>query len=117
MKILLVGACGRMGREVSALASSRGHEVVCGVDLSPAQMPYPVYASFAGIRENSDFIIDFSSAAGHPAKSVGQAEKQKISESKKEREGENVSERKGEEGRERERKGEKGVRARRREGE
>ena len=66
MKILLVGACGRMGREVSALAPSRGHEVVCGVDLSPAQMPYPVYTSFAGIRENSDVIIDFSSAAGLP---------------------------------------------------
>ena len=59
MKILLCGACGRMGREVASLA---GEKIVCGVDRAPSSMPFPVYASFAEVREDIDVLIDFSSA-------------------------------------------------------
>ena len=41
MKILLCGACGRMGREVAAIGN-----VVCGVDRAPSPMPFPVYPVF-----------------------------------------------------------------------
>ncbi len=64
MKILLVGACGRMGREVGALAGERGDTVVCGVDLLPSPMPFPVVLSVAEVAESADVLIDFSSANG-----------------------------------------------------
>ena len=64
MRILLVGCCGRMGREVTEVAAARGHEIVCGVDVAPTKMPYPIYRSFAEIGENCDVVIDFSSAQG-----------------------------------------------------
>lgn len=64
MRILLVGACGRMGRAVSELAGERGVQIVCGVDIAPSPMPYPVYPDFGGVKERCDVIIDFSSANG-----------------------------------------------------
>lgn len=60
MNIILCGACGQMGRNVSAITS----DVVCGVDLFPAPMPFPVYGSFENIKESGDVLIDFSSAKG-----------------------------------------------------
>lgn len=64
MKILLCGACGKMGTAVSALAAERGEEIICGVDLFPKPAPYPVYASFDGVTQQAEILIDFSSAAG-----------------------------------------------------
>ena len=61
MKILLCGACGRMGRMVSELAPTYGHEIACGVDLSPAPTAFPLYTDFSDIRETADVMIDFSS--------------------------------------------------------
>ncbi len=63
MKILIVGACGKMGHELSALSSERG-ESVCGVDISPSPMPFPVYRSIADVKETVDVVIDFSAPAG-----------------------------------------------------
>lgn len=59
MKILLLGACGRMGKNVSELAEN---EVVCGVDRTPVPMPFPVYRRFTEVTEQVDIVIDFSSA-------------------------------------------------------
>ncbi len=59
MRILLCGACGKMGRQVSELA---GEEIVCGVDFYPAPMPFPVYQNFNEVTEQIDVVIDFSSA-------------------------------------------------------
>ena len=64
MKVLLCGACGRMGRMVTELAAEQGIEIVCGVDLFPKSAPYPVYPSFKEIKERADVIVDFSSADG-----------------------------------------------------
>lgn len=60
MKIILCGACGRMGRMVAEESA----EIVCGVDIKPAPMPFPVYACFAEIQEKADAVIDFSSPIG-----------------------------------------------------
>lgn len=60
MKIILCGACGKMGAYVSDLAQENGAEIICGVDLFPKPLPYPVYPSFSLVKEKADVIIDFS---------------------------------------------------------
>ncbi len=65
MNVLLCGACGKMGRNVAeAVKQAEGMTVVCGVDLFPSPMPFPVYKSFADVTESVDVIIDFSSVNG-----------------------------------------------------
>lgn len=60
-RIILSGACGRMGKAVSeAVALSSDCEIVAGIDISTAKLPYPVYTSFDEIKEETDVIIDFS---------------------------------------------------------
>lgn len=61
MKILLCGCCGRMGRAVTELARECGEEIVCGVDVCPAPMPYPVFLSFRNLAQQAEVVIDFSS--------------------------------------------------------
>lgn len=61
MNIILLGACGRMGKNTSELAAERGDTIVCGVDITPSPMPFPVYTSFAEVTEQADVVIDFSS--------------------------------------------------------
>ena len=64
-KILLCGACGKMGGNVlSLLAEDTEATVVCGVDLYPKEIGVPVYQSFASVTEDVDVIIDFSSPVG-----------------------------------------------------
>ena len=63
MKVILCGACGRMGRNVAQLCSERGVTVTAGVDVAPAPMPFPVYPDFSDIREETDVVIDFSPAS------------------------------------------------------
>ena len=61
-KILLCGACGKMGANVLSLANEDpAVEVVCGVDLYPKEIGVPVYKSFSEVQESADIIIDFSS--------------------------------------------------------
>ena len=63
MKVILCGACGRMGRNVAQLCSERSVTVTAGVDVAPAPMPFPVYPDFSDIREEADVVIDFSPAS------------------------------------------------------
>ena len=64
-KIILCGACGKMGGNVlSLLADDPQAVAVCGIDLYPKEIGIPVYKSFSEIKEEADVIIDFSSADG-----------------------------------------------------
>lgn len=65
IKIILCGACGKMGGNVlSLLADDETATAVCGVDLYPREIGIPVYTDFSQIQENADVIIDFSSPVG-----------------------------------------------------
>ena len=65
IKVLLCGACGKMGGNVLALLENDPDAtVVCGVDLYPKEIGVPVYQSFANVSEEVDVIIDFSSPVG-----------------------------------------------------
>ena len=65
VRIILCGACGKMGGNVLSLLENDGQATaVCGVDLYPREIGIPVYTSFADIREEADVIIDFSSPIG-----------------------------------------------------
>lgn len=62
-RILLCGACGKMGGNVlSLLATDNDATAVCGVDLFPKEIGIPVYKTFNDVKEKADVIIDFSSA-------------------------------------------------------
>ena len=62
-RIILCGACGKMGGNVlSLLSNDTEAEIVCGVDLYPREIGVPVYKTFAEIQEEADVIVDFSSA-------------------------------------------------------
>ena len=62
VRILLCGACGKMGGNVLSLLENDPEAVaVCGVDLFPKEIGIPVYTSFADVKEEADVIIDFSS--------------------------------------------------------
>ena len=64
-KIILCGACGKMGGNVlSLLQADEEATAVCGVDLYPKEIGIPVYKSFDEIQEQADVIIDFSSPVG-----------------------------------------------------
>ncbi len=64
-RILLCGACGKMGGNVlELLKDDCGAVAVCGVDLYPKQLSVPVYQNFADVQEETDVIIDFSSPIG-----------------------------------------------------
>lgn len=61
LKIMLSGACGRMGRQVTALAEDEQAKIVCGVDVHVEQWSdFPVYPSFSLVEEEADVIVDFS---------------------------------------------------------
>lgn len=62
--MLLCGACGKMGRAVTALAESDPEiEIICGVDKSDALAPYPVYHDFGSVTVIPDVIVDFSNVS------------------------------------------------------
>ncbi len=62
-RIILCGACGKMGGNVlSLLSEDTQATAVCGVDLFPKEIGIPVYKNFSDIQEQADVIIDFSSA-------------------------------------------------------
>ena len=65
LNVILCGACGRMGAQVTALAESRNVKITAGVDVNcRADMPYPIYPSFDLVQEKADAIIDFSRPEG-----------------------------------------------------
>lgn len=59
MRVILFGACGRMGKELERLLSEEGslHQVVAKVDACGG---CGVYASLSQVREEADVIVDFS---------------------------------------------------------
>ena len=61
LKILLSGACGRMGRQVANLAEDEQAMIACGVDVHVEQWSdFPVSPSFSLVQEEADVIVDFS---------------------------------------------------------
>lgn len=63
-KIILCGCLGRMGKAITDIvAETENAEIVCGIDVAPGSMPYPVYDDYAKVTEDADAIIDFS----HPS--------------------------------------------------
>ena len=67
-RILLCGAMGSMGREVTHYASDFGFEIAAGIDFNMTEEAgFPLYAGFSSfIREKADIIIDFSRPAALP---------------------------------------------------
>lgn len=66
LKIILSGACGRMGRQVAALAEEEQVQIAAGVDVNVRQEEgaFPVYPSFSLVEEDADVIVDFSRPEG-----------------------------------------------------
>ncbi len=60
MKIILVGALGRMGAQVKNSADKLGYEIVAMVDVGYVTDGDGCYASISSVKENADVIIDFS---------------------------------------------------------
>jgi 4-hydroxy-tetrahydrodipicolinate reductase len=66
INVLISGALGRMGRKLyDAFCLSDKATAVCGVDLKEdlTNPTYPVYASYADVKEKIDVVVDFSSAS------------------------------------------------------
>ena len=64
-KNVICGACGKMGRVISEIISTRDDIVtIAGVDVSPVKYSdFPVVSSFGELAEFPDVVIDFS----HPS--------------------------------------------------
>lgn len=63
MKNLLIsGIGGKVGLHLKKLASNYGFNIICGVDKNTfIEADFPVYTTFFEVKEQVDFIIDFSS--------------------------------------------------------
>ena len=61
-KTVICGACGKMGRVISEIISSRDDIVtIAGVDVNPVKYSdFPVVSSFGELAEFPDVVIDFS---------------------------------------------------------
>ncbi len=60
-KILLSGACGKMGEKIADVVSKKENmQIICGVDIAQRICDFPIYNSFDLIKETPDVIIDFS---------------------------------------------------------
>ena len=60
-KVLLVGACGKMGKAVTDCISNDPEiEIICGIDKSEGLADFPIYPNFNNINHIPDVIIDFS---------------------------------------------------------
>jgi 4-hydroxy-tetrahydrodipicolinate reductase len=64
MKLIITGACGRMGRAVAEAAERSGNIVAAGVDINAASAPltykYPIYEKVADFTGSADVLVDFS---------------------------------------------------------
>lgn len=61
IKAILVGACGKMGLNVTTRAKEDSEiKIVAGIDKYNCGMEYPVYPTFKDINTDADVIIDFS---------------------------------------------------------
>ena len=64
-RILLSGCCGKMGRTVTNIVSTRDDcQIVAGVDIvEDSTLGYPVFSTFSEVQVKADVIIDFSNPA------------------------------------------------------
>lgn len=60
MKIVLVGALGRMGAQIKKAAERLGHEIVSSVDVGYAENGNGCFKSIKEVNNKADVIIDFS---------------------------------------------------------
>ena len=62
MKIIVNGACGRMGQAVIAASKEKGVTVVAAVDVFDGARTegIPFYNSLSEVKESADAVIDFS---------------------------------------------------------
>ena len=61
LKIVLSGACGRMGRQVVSCAEETDAQIIAGVDVHPqGNADFPVYPSFELVKEEAQVIVDFT---------------------------------------------------------
>ena len=68
MKIILNGACGRMGKEIIAAANKSGIEIAAAVDKfgTPDFNDIPFYTSLSEVTEKADALIDFTNHTALP---------------------------------------------------
>jgi len=62
-KMILCGACGRMGINIAEFVKDDpGVKIVAGVDVSQsyAGCSFPIYGSISDVKESADVIVDFS---------------------------------------------------------
>ena len=61
-KIILSGCCGKMGRTVTNIISTRDDcQIVAGVDIvEDSTLGYPVFQTFSEVQVKADVIVDFS---------------------------------------------------------
>ncbi len=62
MRVVINGACGRMGQQLVALVASGlgGTQLVAAVDVVRPEVDCPAYTALADVVENCDVLIDFS---------------------------------------------------------
>lgn len=62
IKIIITGACGKMGKVIQSIIEKRDDcTVVAGVDkYNDGMRPFPVYESLKDVNEKADVLIDFS---------------------------------------------------------
>lgn len=61
-RIIITGACGKMGKVIQDIVSKRDDSVVvAGVDkFDDGNRPFPVYDEISKVKEEADVVIDFS---------------------------------------------------------
>lgn len=66
MKIIIGGALGRMGRQLTEAAREAGEEIVCGVDVAYQGQPsdFPIVSGFDQVTAAADVLVDFSRPDG-----------------------------------------------------
>lgn len=63
-RILLVGACGKMGAAVAeSVKLNEDLEIVAGVDFAEKLCEFPVFHDFSSVNVKADVIIDFSNVS------------------------------------------------------
>ncbi|MGI6739261.1 MAG: 4-hydroxy-tetrahydrodipicolinate reductase [Christensenellales bacterium] len=67
-RLIISGACGRMGRWVADQSKAFNFDVVCGIDPNGEKYAdFPIYKSFDDVPHKADVLIDFSLPAAFSA--------------------------------------------------
>lgn len=64
MRVVVVGAAGRMGAQVIKALDEAGEQVAAAVDILPVKANFPWHKDIADVTEEADAIVDFSCASG-----------------------------------------------------